>query len=62
MIPYSRYSVLIKLDFLDSSSSSTISIFSGLSLNATKVRIEKDLRASCTLRVDWAESLRPVNG
>jgi hypothetical protein len=37
-------------------------LFFGLSLEATKVLMEKDLKASCTLKVPTAESFLPVNG
>ena len=42
----------MKCDFLESIISLKIPLFNSLSFDATKVLIEKDLRASCTLKVE----------
>ena len=52
----------MKLDVSVFSKFSRISLLYGLSLEATKVRIENERSASYTLRVPTAESLRPVKG
>ena len=47
---------LLSINFL------RISLLVSLSFEATKVLIEKDLKASCTLKVATAESFLPVKG
>ncbi len=52
----------MKLDVFLSNNSFKISLLYLLSFDATKVLIEKERNASCTLKVLNAESFRPVNG
>ena len=59
---YSMKSVLMKLEAPVRSRLSTIRSLYSLFWNDTKVRIEKERKASCTLKVPTAESLRPVKG
>ena len=54
--------MVTKLDDLESSNFSIISLFPLFDFAARNVRIENDLRASYTLRVPTAEFFLPVNG